>query len=79
MSRTRLSVSVDDARLNRVSEVARALEKAGLKVEEELATIGVITGEIDDAKVDDVHRVEGVAHVEAEREVRIAPPESDIQ
>lgn len=79
MPRTKLSVSVDDAHLNRVPEVARALERAGLKIEEELEAIGVITGEIDDAKVDDLHRIEGVAHVEPERRVGIAPPESEIQ
>ena len=79
MSKVRLSVSVDDAYLKRFPEVVKACRQAGLKVEEQMETIGVITGEIDAAKVKDLRKVRGVAHVEEERRVGIAPPESEIQ
>ena len=79
MSKVRLSVSVDDAHLKRFPEVVKACRQAGLKVEEQMETIGVITGEIDADKVKDLRKVRGVSHVEEERRFRIAPPESDVQ
>ena len=78
-NRVRLSVSVEDAQLTRFPEVVRACKQAGMKVEEQMEAIGVISGEIDAAKLDDLRRVRGVAHVEEERSFRIAPPESDVQ
>ena len=79
MPKVKLSVSVDDAHLERFQEVVRACKAAGMDVEEALQTIGVITGTIDSAKLDALRGVPGVAHVEAERRYRIAPPGSDVQ
>ena len=72
-----VNVSIDD--LDRFFEVVQRLEEAGLKVEQQLEGVGVVGGLIDRDKLADLEQVKGVAAVEASREVRIAPPDSDIQ
>jgi hypothetical protein len=58
--------------------VARA-KQAGMKVDQQLDDVGIIGGTIEADKLADLRAVEGVAEVERSREVRIAPPDSEIQ
>jgi len=79
MPQVKLSISIDDQHLNHFAKVVKDVEKAGLKVEERHKDIGVVTGSINKDKVDSLRNVEGVSHVEEEREIRIPTPESDVQ
>lgn len=79
MSKVNLSVSVNDEHLDRFSEVVERCKKAGMKVEQQLEPIGVITGSIDSAKLASLRQVEGVSQVEQSRGFQIAPPGSDVQ
>jgi hypothetical protein len=78
-NKVRLSLSVDDAHLNRLNEIGKAAQKAGLSIEQRLPDLGVLTGSIDSAKVAALHGIEGVQSVEEERSVGIAPPGSPVQ
>jgi hypothetical protein len=63
-------ISVDQDHLADIEKVVRDLSDAGLQVERTLGSLGVITGKI---AQEDMHRlapIEGVAHVEEQREVR---------
>jgi hypothetical protein len=75
----RVTVSVDDAHLDRIDHVAARLREAGMNVERSLATIGTITGSAPASKLSAVRATEGVAGVEAEREVQLPPPDSPVQ
>jgi hypothetical protein len=80
MSKMDLLVSVEDEYMDRLSEVAKGCEDAGMNVEQKLEEIGVLTGSIDSAeKVELLRKVEGVSHVEESRQIQIAPPDSPIQ
>ncbi len=79
MSDISLLISVDDQHKDCFSEVIENCRKLGLNVEQRMDAIGVITGSIDPAHVDALKQVEGVSSVEPSREIRIAPPESDLQ
>lgn len=79
MSTVNLSVAVNDDYLNRMSEVVQKLQAAGMKVEQVMETLGIITGSCSSEKVKALSGVEGVTHVERSREYQIAPPDSEIQ
>jgi hypothetical protein len=79
MGKVRLSLSVSDAHAKDLGKIAKAVQKIGMKVEQQLAGLGVITGEIEADKLSALGRIPGVAHVEEERQVGIAPPGSPIQ
>ncbi len=79
MSKVKLTISVADDHMKRFSEVLKAAEKAGMKIDQKHKDLGVATGSIDADKLDSLRNVGGVDHVEQEREVKIAPPESDVQ
>jgi len=79
MPKVKLSVSVDDEHMSKFSEIVKKVEKAGMKVNKQHKDLGVVNGSIEKDKIDSLRKVEGVEHVEEEREVRIAPPESDVQ
>lgn len=79
MAEVRLSLSVSDSHLDRMDEVSEAAGKAGLRVEQKLGDIGVLIGTIEKSKIGDLHRIDGVAHVEEERRFDLAPPGSPVQ
>ena len=79
MAMVKLSVSVDDQHLDRFAKVVKDVKQAGMKVEQQLKDIGIITGSVDSAKVKSLHKIPGVAHVEESREYQIATPGNDIQ
>ena len=79
MAKVNLSISVKDEHLPHFSEVLSQLKKSGLAVDQALESVGVVTGSIDSSKVKQLQQLDGVAHVEESREVRIPPPESEVQ
>ena len=79
MQRVKLSVSVDDQHLSKFSEIVKEVEKAGMTIDGKHKDIGVVNGSIEKGKIDSLRKVEGVEHIEEEREVRIPPPDSDVQ
>ena len=76
---SKVSVVVSDAALKRFGEIVRRLETAGLRVEQALEQIGIVTGSISAGNVDALKKVEGVVTVEEIGEVRIPPPDSGVQ
>ncbi len=74
-----VTVLVDDDALSKIRSVARRLEQAGLKIEDVQEDTGTITGSIPAQKLALLEKVEGVSAVEQQREVRIPPPDSDVQ
>lgn len=79
MSKVKLLISVDDDCLQRISEVIQNLKSAGFQVEQSMPQLGVISGWCEQANVEAISHVEGVANVETEQKYQIAPPESEIQ
>jgi hypothetical protein len=77
MATWQIQASVDDEA--NLDEVAAAAEKAGLRIQQKLTALGLIIGEIDEEQIASVQAVRGISSVERTREVRIAPPGSDIQ
>ena len=79
MAAEEVNVSVADDHLARFPDVVRRMEKAGLKVQQQLEAAGVVSGSIDSAKLPDLEQVEGVTAVESSRSFQLPPPESDLQ
>lgn len=79
MHTEQVSISVADEFLDRFAEVVKRIEQAGLKVDQQLDTIGVITGSIDSDNIDQLDQVEGVAAVERSRSFQLPPPDSPTQ
>jgi methyl coenzyme M reductase subunit D len=79
MPAVKLSISVDDAHLDQISDICNQLQSCGLEVEQTLPTLGMISGSIDSEQVNRLYAVEGVQHIEVEQGYRLAPPESDLQ
>jgi hypothetical protein len=79
MAIEKVTVAVADDYQDRFSEVVERSKKAGLDVDQQLQTVGVVTGSIDADKVKDLEQVEGVAAVESARRIQLPPPDSDVQ
>jgi hypothetical protein len=79
MAKVRLTLSVSDSHMNKIAKVAAAAKQAGMKVEQQLKDLGVLTGVIDQDKIDRLRQVDGISHVEEERTVNIPPPGSSVQ
>ncbi|WP_431262168.1 hypothetical protein ACQ859_18590 [Roseateles chitinivorans] len=60
------------------AEAGRALEKAGLRVDQVLEAIGVITGRGTQGLGEALRRVNGVADVSEQAPIDIGPPDSSV-
>ena len=71
---------IADDHVERIGDVAAALQTAGLRLGEVLAATGVVTGSVADAAaMDSLRAVEGVEAVEPVQEVFIPPPDAPVQ
>ena len=79
MNRVQINVSIDDAYIDQIQEVADRLKDTGMDVEQTMQIVGVVTGSIDSDKISSLYSVEGVQAVESQRTYQLNPPDSDIQ
>lgn len=77
---TPVSVTVDDASLDAIDEVADRLRERGLRVHQVLASIGIVTGSVPSVQdVAALNDVPGVASVDLQEGVDLGPPDQEIQ
>jgi hypothetical protein len=72
-------VTIDDRYLDRLGEVAERLKAAGLDVQQQLASAGVLTGTVSSDQLAALQSLEGVAAVEKSYTYQLPPPDSPIQ
>jgi hypothetical protein len=77
--KVKVNVSIADESVPDFEKVVQGLKGAGLNVEQELESIGVVTGSIESNLLLDLEQVEGVTAVEQQREIHVLPPDSDVQ
>jgi hypothetical protein len=73
-----VTVTIDDQRIS-VDKAAKLLADAGLRVASTMETLGLVSGSVDSKNLAALRSVPGVLGVELQREVGIAPPDSDVQ
>ena len=77
-----ITVTVDTASASDIEAVADELRGKGMKVDQVLDSIGMITGSIQSAAPaasQALQAVDGVVSVDAAQGVQLPPPDSDIQ
>lgn len=74
-----VSVSVDDAHLESIGSVARALQEQGMRVEQVLDGLGIITGSVADDRRRLLERVPGVDAVLDQLTYQLPAPGADLQ
>ena len=72
-------VTLDDEHLSEFDKVNDKCQAAGLDVHESLEFLGQITGEIDPQQEDALRQIPGILSVEESKEVKLPPPNSDVQ
>jgi hypothetical protein len=80
MTDVNVSVTVADAHLARIDEVAAALRGSGLHVSQVHHAIGIISGSIPDSRRQSLETVTGVAAVETDTTFfQLPPPDAPVQ
>jgi hypothetical protein len=76
---TQVSVTVGDDHRDGLDAVVENLRASGLRVDQVLGTLGIVTGSASDDALDALRGVEGVASVDAQLTHRLPPPDADVQ
>jgi hypothetical protein len=77
MAEIPVTIVVDDPqRLNRVKTACKA---CGLKHMKALPRLGMLTGVIDQDRLQELAKIPGVRSVERERKITLPPPDSPVQ
>lgn len=76
MAKKKIVVTVER---NRINEVVQHLRSTGVEVSDELSNIGLVNAIADPSDIESVRKLPGVLNVEEQRDMHIAPPDSDIQ
>jgi hypothetical protein len=71
MSKVEVIVKVEDSSADKMSEIARQCEQAGMRVGQQMKSLGMISGAVDKANVGKLERIRGVAYVEESREIKL--------
>ena len=79
MAEEQVVISVADDQVDDMTSVVEALRHAGLRVDEVLESVGVVTGTVDGDVLGSLSAVPGVAEVEQSREFELPPPDSAVQ
>ena len=79
MAEVEISVSVAEGHLPQFRKVVRACQAAGLKVDQAMEAIGVITGRVPGSNLAKLKAVAGVEHVEQSRQFQLPPADADVQ
>ncbi len=64
LSITRIIVTVDDQHLTRIQMVVTELQSAGMKIEQVMSTVGIISGEVSLSRLSILQTIPGVLNVE---------------
>lgn len=75
----RVTVTVHDDQLPHIDELADRLREAGMRVDQVLHPVGVITGSVPSAQRAMIEAMPGVAAVEDETTFQLPPPDAEIQ
>ena len=71
MSKVEVIVKVEDSAADKMSEIARQCEQAGMSVSQQMKSLGMISGSCDRASISKIERIRGVAYVEESREIKL--------
>jgi len=71
MSKVEVIVKVEDSSADKMSEIARQCEQAGMQVGQQMKSLGMISGEVERANISKLERIRGVAYVEESREIKL--------
>jgi hypothetical protein len=74
-----VSVTVADDHLGRIDEIVAELRREGMRVDQVLKEVGVITGSVPDDRLHALDAVPGVESVEGTTTFQLPPPDSPIQ
>jgi hypothetical protein len=77
--RSDVTVTVADSHREDIDAVARALELAGMQVEQILPVLGIITGSVAEEQIAALEAVEGVAAIERQTNFQLPPPDAEVQ
>jgi hypothetical protein len=75
----KVTVTVHDDQLAHIDELADQLRAAGMRVDQVLHPVGVITGSVPSTRRAMIEAVPGVAAVEDETTFQLPPPDAEIQ
>jgi hypothetical protein len=75
----KINVTAQDDQVPRIDELADRLRAAGMRVEQVLRPVGVITGSITSAELTSIKSMPGVAAVEEQTSFHLPPPDAGIQ
>ncbi len=76
---SRITVTVENSHLAHVDQLADRLRAAGMKVDQVLGGVGIITGSVSASQRPSIEGMPGVAAVEDETTFQLPPPNSDVQ
>ena len=74
-----LLVSVAQEYRDQMPALIEQLEAVGMTNIESLAAVGVITGLLDESKIEEISRISGIAQVERSQAARIPPSGSEFE
>ena len=69
MAKIKVNITVDEAHIDQLDQVAEQLKSQGLEIEQTLSTLGIVTGSIEQDKVPSLSGVAGVESVEKDKTV----------
>ena len=69
MSKVEVIVKIDDAQINKISQIAAECSSAGMRIDQQMSAVGMITGVIEQSSISKIERINGVSYVEESKAI----------
>lgn len=71
MAKVEILVGIDDAYTNKMADIAKQCQAAGMIVSQQMRGVSMISGSIEKANIGKIERIAGVAYVEESQTLSI--------
>ena len=71
MPKVEVIVKINDADINKMSEIAKECQTSGMQIEQQMNAVGMISGSVEKANIGKIEKIKGVSYVEESKSLSI--------
>jgi hypothetical protein len=71
MPKVEVIVKINDADINKMPEIVKECQTAGMQIEQQMKAVGMISGSIEQAGIGKLEKIKGVSYVEESKSLSI--------
>lgn len=77
--KAKITLIIAEGFFDQVDQIVKESELIGFNCKTQIDEIGLVMGELDAEKIDELRNIEGIMSVELDKEIQLPPHDSEVQ